>query len=307
MRGKSLNLLAAMVVAGASVAVAQDLGTTSIADQLNTGTRGNAVSTGTSFGNSLTDGTEFLDYSGADATGTIRYINAYTNSASGAGDTANGESPVVAITNVGNPDRNLLGNSIIANTRPGASDGNTVLLISDDGGQNTLVFGDPASTDYFVEADVFCYPLTDGQEWVMVALRAARDGAALTGGAYSIDRDGSYAIVYRYGDATATATAFADASVGLNAGGTGTSLGTGAVTAGQWHTFRIEAVGTNIIFSINGTEIANVTDATVANGRGALGYRELGTTSASERAGTFDNLKAGPASASVREHHWSLY
>src|SRR5690606_17043771 len=70
-----LALAVATALIGA--AGAQNLGTTSIADGFDTGTRGNEAP-----GTTPTDGSVFLDYSGADATGTIRYMNAYAGSAS---------------------------------------------------------------------------------------------------------------------------------------------------------------------------------------------------------------------------------
>ncbi len=207
---KLTNTIFALCALGLAIApvAAQDLDTTSITDQFNTGTRGNAVSTGATFGNSLTDGTEFLDYSGADSTGgAIRYINSFTNSVSGAGDTAFGESPVLDVTSatagqgVGNPDRNLLpGTAIIANTRPGATGATTAVLTSDDGGTNSLHFGESDDANYFVEVDVFCYDQSAvaGNSWVFVALRSADNDPTANAGSFTVDRESSYSLVYDY-------------------------------------------------------------------------------------------------------------
>lgn len=296
----------------ASLATAQDLDTVSITDQFSTGTRGNAAGTGGGFGATNTTGTEFLDYSGADATGTpIRYINTYAG-ASG-GDAGNGESPVLAVTNVGNPDRSLLGNTIPANTRPGATSASDVVLISDDGGINCLYFGEPNDADYFVEVDVYCYDASATaatatlNQIAGIAVRAGRDDQAngtINGGAYAIDRQPSFALVYDYHgrDVYAIQTRGNGTSAdALNvAGGAGVFYASlyGTITdlAEGWHTFRIEADGANVAFLVDGSVIGSTsTDgATVTAGRAALSYREGGVASASERAGTFDNLKAGP-------------
>lgn len=301
------SLLASMALAG--IAGAQVLNTTAITDQFDTGSRGNAAGTGGSFGDALVTGTEFADYSGADSTGgPIRYINAYAGASPG--DATNSESPVLAVTNVGNPDRSLLGNTIPANALSGATGGSNVILISDDGGQNTLAFGDPASTDYFVEVDVYCYARAaqGGSEFAMVAVRAARndvDNATANSGAYSIDREASYAIVYDYKTSIARAVVFADNNAAVT-GAAPVAVGTPTSALSEaWHRFRVQAVGTTITYSVDGTTIASITDATVTAGRGAIGYREGSVASADERAGTFDNLKAGPASAAVSE--WSVY
>jgi len=317
------NTIFALCALGLAIApvAAQDLDTTSITDQFNTGTRGNAVSTGATFGNSLTDGTEFLDYSGADSTGgAIRYINSFTNSASGAGDTAFGESPVLDVTSatagqgVGNPDRNLLpGTAIIANTRPGATGATTAVLTSDDGGTNCLHFGESDDANYFVEVDVFCYDQSAvaGNSWVFVALRSADNDPTANAGSFTVDRESSYALVYDYNTLDVKLIYFPnDNGAYTSAGPNGTTLGTSAVLTGNaWHTLRISALGTTITGSVDGTQFASVTDTNVTNGRASIGFRDGGaadaTATTDERAGTFDNLKAGPTASPVG--NWVSY
>lgn len=297
------------VFAFASVAMAQDLDSTSITDQFNVGARGNETGTGGSYGASNTLGTEFSDYSGADSSGgPISYINTYAGASSG--DAVHGESPVLDVTNVGNPDRALLGNIISPNSRPGATDGGTVVLLSDDGGTNCLIFGENDDANYYVEADVYCYDQSGivGDSWAFVAARACRDedNATIWSGAFTVDREASYLLAYDYTTLTVGAYVIPNDCAGF-ASGPGTAVpapvGTQVVTEG-WHTLRVEADSTTITYSVDGTQIAQITDVEIANGRGALGFRETGVTSASERAGTFDNLKAGPVSA-VGE--WNLY
>lgn len=317
------STFAAALLAG--IAVAQDLDTVSITDQFTTGARGNETGTGGGFGASNTTGTEFLDYSGADATGTpIRYINTYAG-ASGAGD-AGGESPVLAVTGVGNPDRSLIANTIPANTRPGATSASNVIQVSDDGGINCLYFGEPNDADYFVEVDIYCYdasaitPSATIGQIAGIAARAGRDdedNATINGGAYAIDREPSFALVYDYHgrDVYAIQTRGTGTSGdALNvAGGAGVFYavlyGTSLDIAEGWHTFRIEADGATVNFLVDGVQIGTTsTDgATVTNGRPALSYREGGVVSASERAGTFDNLKAGPFSLPASVSEWTAF
>src|SRR5690606_38979605 len=103
----------------------------------------------------------------------IRYINTWGSSSSVV------ESPVRDITVAGpNPDRPTFTlPPIMPNTRPGASGGSTAILIGDDGGFNSLFFGDSTSADYYVTVDMFCPVSTVGSgfEEAGLAARAARD------------------------------------------------------------------------------------------------------------------------------------
>lgn len=298
---KSIFLTTAFALLAIGSLSAQDLDTVSIADQFNTGERGNLDA---SAGFTTTqDGTLFAAYSGADATGTINYINAYTGPAL--------ESPVVDVTTTGvsNVDRAAAGVVIAANTRPGATGGATAVLVCDDGGQNTLAFGENNDGNYFVEVDVFVYDRTAiaGTEVTLLGVRCSRDGVS-TGGAYQIDRDPSYYIAVNHHTLLVEPrfTITTGTSAGTQTAGTGyTSLGTPvAITAG-WHTLKIEANGTNVNFFVDGASIGSTTTATTLTGRAALGHRELSVATADEITSVFDNLKAGPIVASVND--WSLY
>lgn len=92
MRRICLLFLATSLAGGA---LAQDLDTVTLVDRLDSGSRGNELGSLT-FGGAAIDGSEFLDYSGTDATVTpttaIRYINTWAF-----GD-SNPESPIVTVT-----------------------------------------------------------------------------------------------------------------------------------------------------------------------------------------------------------------
>lgn len=297
------------------MAMGQNLDVTTVTDQMDLDFRGNALGTGPSFNNSLLDGSEFQDYSGADANTTIRYINAYAGATGG-----ETESPVLDVTVAHiHPDRFALGNvvpAIPANTRPGATGGSTAVVVSDDGGQNTLGFGANNSADYYVQADVYCWnnSAAGGFEVAMVGARTFRNLATPTGGAYSLDRDGAYAISYHYQSQTAYALKFIPGNTTANLqvnppnAAAATIFATVNAVSEGWHTFRIECTGNNIVYYLDGVEIANVIDNDHASGRAALGYREASVASADERCGHFDNLVAGPTTEpAASASNWTLF
>lgn len=300
---KSILLTAAFAALAIGSATAQDLNTVSIADQFNVGQRGNL---GTAGFTTPQDGTIFADYTGVDAFGTIRYINVYTG--------LDNESPVVNVTTTGasNVDRANPGIVIPANTRPGATDGATAVLVGDDGGHNGLYFGESDDTDYFVEVDVYVWDRSAiaGNELSYLGARIGRDGTG-TGGSYNIDRDPGYYIAVNHHNLTVDARSALVTASSANAivAGVGyTELVTPvAITAG-WHTLRIEVSGTNVNFLVDGASIGSITGASVTNGRAGLGHRENGVASADEIASVFDNLKAGQSTVTpTAVSNWSLY
>ena len=319
----------------AGVAGAQVFDSTSVTDNFTSGTRGNGLNydtdgsgpglpAGSSYATN-TMGLEYTLYDGADANVAIKYINTYAADASG-GDAANGESPIVDATlPVLQPDNGVTMDTmtdavdVTPNTRPGAASPNNVIVVSDDGGQNSLIIGDDTSADYFIEVDVFCPDRSTlappNFEAVQVALRACRNDPAPTSAALNVDREPSYFMYYDYqlreircvksldGISSAASTGRGGAGVAFDVQ-YGTTVS--SVTAG-WHTFRIEANDAHIIYSLDGAVIADVVDATpIGSGRAVLAFREGGVASADEAAGVFDNLKLGPATISA-VNDWAIY
>lgn len=300
-------------------AFAQDLNTVSVTDQFDTGERGNNTGSLT-YGAPAVDGSEFADYTGADATGTIRYINGF-------GTDGSTETPILdCTTNQTNPDRaGLTIEAITANNRPGASNGSQVVYCGDDGGWNGLFFGESDDADYYVEIDAYCYDrhthAADQYEAIHLVVRAARDSDPnMTDYSFNLDRAGSYGLVYDtylqkvMAVKWTTGSSFAD--IAARVATTYEEFGSVSNVTEGWHTFRVECYQTKIRYYFDGTMIANVNDATFLNGRPGFGYREGGTgnsgagvPSADETQGQFDNLKAGPfyiappAAAGV----WTLY
>ncbi|NUP90897.1 MAG: hypothetical protein HUU25_13945 [Candidatus Sumerlaeia bacterium] len=291
----SLAAIAALSVS------AQDLDTTYVSDEFTSGSRGNALGTGPTFNNSLTDGTEFLAITNTDGvTGTINYINIFAGATGG-----EVESPVYNVTVAqDNQDRTLPG-AIEAIVASGGADPGAV-LVGDDGGTNGLLFGENDDANYFVEAAVYCYnrttPGPPGYETHSVMFRGARDGEGLLsggGGSYTMDRvAGSFAITWdaqlgtvfarRWNGSTTTA------DITNRVATTFTDFGSTTLAEG-WHTFRIEGYGSVITFTVDGSELASVIDSTFPNGRAGLIYREASVVSADETQAYFDNMRAGPA------------
>ena len=102
---------------------AQDLDTTSVTDQFDSGVRGNDTTTCDygGIGGTCDDGSEAVPITDSDGvTGTINYINTWAGAS--AGDAANHETPVLNITTTYKfPDYNTDRDGVVANTRPGAT------------------------------------------------------------------------------------------------------------------------------------------------------------------------------------------
>jgi hypothetical protein len=263
------------------------------------------LGTGTTFCNALLDGTEGLAISDTDGvTGTIVYHNSFAGCS--VGET---ESPVLNVTAAqDNPDRSLVGaiEAISANPFDSVSP-NSAVLIGDDGGFNGLVLGESDDADYFMQADVYCYDRASTPafyETTSIFVRGARDNDPNdNGGAFSMDRGGSYALVWdahlgivsaRKWEVNATQAAIYD-----RVAGSFTEFAQMALTGNAWHTFRIDADGSQITFEVDGTQLAQVTDTAYTNGRCGMVYREGGgataiTPNEDETQGYFDNLIAGP-------------
>ncbi|CAN5315380.1 hypothetical protein BH09SUM1_BH09SUM1_21170 [soil metagenome] len=329
MRKLSAIMLGAAILTAAT-AQAQVLSTTVTSDQFTTGNRGNATGTGNvGLGASKNDGTENALNTGAEIlpAGGITYINSYAGASGtgGANDTANGESPVMNVTTIKQPDRNNLFSALTspvtvpANTRPGAASGSDVLVISDDGGLNQISIGDDTSMDYFAQVDFFAIDRSADvgtpalYEACYLGVRSSRNGTT-TDFSYSVDRDPSYYISYDYQTQTVKA---AKAKLGNSSAQCVSRLAsdldglyaTQTAITSAWHTMRIEAIGTNVKFYLDGALIGtNAGDATpIANGRAALAYRESGVASANETAGVFDNFSAGPIAAFTAVSDWTTY
>jgi len=318
MKRLSLFVLAISLACGAA---AQDLHSTSFVDQLNVGKRGNDEGTkgvGGNSGPSKTDGTDFLEYNGADltisgATSAVKYVNTWGTLA---GDVD--ESPIVDVTLATNknPDyataTHLLP-QIWANDQAGATGGNTAILIGDDGGYNALFFGESRNRNYYVEVDMFMPVATvaaaPGNEYAGLVARAARDDGAdqptRRDHSYSPFYEGSYGIIYEYQSNTLRTVTFTPVTAGAPVRVVHTSQ-PGIVEG--WHRLRIECVSNTIKFFVDGAQIGpDLVDTTASVGRPGIFYHDVASViAAQERQGVFDRISAGPIVASDIGF-WSLY
>ncbi|MFH0795408.1 MAG: hypothetical protein V2A74_15415 [bacterium] len=315
---KRISIFAVVLLLLHAVSYAQDLDTTTVSDQFNSGLRGNATGSLT-FGAPAVDGTEFADITNVNGvTGTIRYINGFAGAS--AGDAGHGESPVVDCTVVqDNPDHDIAATipAIAANTRPGATSPAMVLFLGDDGGWNGIFLGESDDANYYIQVDAYCYnrsALGLGQyESIMVNARAARNSDPnMTDVSFNLDRAGSYCLMFdpmttkvqalkwNFGQSYSSITARTASNY--------TEYGTVTNVAEGWHTFRIECLNTGIKFIFDGSTVADVTDSTYTNGRPGFGYRESLVLNPDERQGHFDNLQAGPtAVSSLAVKEWALF
>jgi len=318
MKRLSLFVLAISLACGAA---AQDLHSTSFVDQLNVGSRGNDEGTtvivgnpsATATGPAMTDGSDFLEYNGADltisgASTAVKYVNTWGTHG---GDAV--ESPIVDVTLATNqnPDRpTFLLPQIWANDRPDATGDNTAILIGDDGGYNALFFGESRNRNYYVEVDMFLPVATvsAGNEYAGLVARAARDDGAdqpdRRDWSYSPFYEGSYGIIYEYQTNTLKTVTFTPVTSGAPVRVEHNSQ---SGIAEGWHTLRIECVSDTVKFFVDGLQVGpDLLDTTASVGRPGIFYSEASVTSAAERQGVFDRISAGPIVASEVDL-WSLY
>jgi hypothetical protein len=300
--------------------------TESFVDQFDSGERGcnddQSPSDGATFcGSVTTAGTEGL--SGANVT----YVNTFAGRASKPGTET--ESPVLDITAVNtSPDNTWTIPAITANTRSGATSPNYACVVGDDGGFNSLGFGEWDDQHYQMLVDVYL-PFhgslnNANNEFVRfgIAVRVQKDlnpanphsEESPVEGPGNISRQyGCYALLYDSSEGkvyptkilpqptpTATFDDIRDKSL-TNAGTTSPQvlefLGSGITVTEGWHTLGIRASGSDLKFTVDETNV-DVTDSDYSSGKAALFYRTspTGTYNATyDHAGRFDNLRVDPA------------
>lgn len=323
-------LLSAIVILFCAPGMAQNLDSVTVSDQFTSGTRGNEASAcygpeAPYYGATCEDGSDAVNITNANgATGTIGFINTWAGASTG--DAANGETPVVNITNdYKQPDRALaIAESIPQNTRPGATSPTMAVIISDDGGHNGLYWGEADNSSYYVQADVYCEDRTGdgistGYEVAAVAIRCASRNGGWTDYTFNVDRSGSYAIVHDRILNTIEALKYTDGNsvteVTSRAASSKTVFATQSNVTEGWHTFKIAADGDQVKFYVNEVAIAEVRDASYESGYPGLFYRENSVASEQEHPAIFDNMISGPytvpvpdtPTASSSVERWELF
>jgi hypothetical protein len=335
---RKVLFLGLIVLLAASFGFAQDMDTEAFVDQIDSGgnnQRGGNLDDGPTPGQGdgdwcfevLTDGTAGL--SGAD----VNYVNNFAAEYSqGAGEI---ESPVIDVTSATNqnPDRAWAIPAVAGNTRPGATSPNYAVLVGDDGGYNSLGFGEWDDRNYEVKVDVFLPDHTStlnnsANEFVRLGMGIRiqqYDGPELDplfpsweeisveGAGWEIRPQGCYSLLYdssegnvypikilAQADSPDPWDDIRDLSI-TNASGASPQvaefLGTGIAVSEGWHTLGIRASGADITFTVDSTTV-DVTDYTYVAGKAAVIYRTYsGTvnTSTYDHGGRFDYIRSDPA------------
>ena len=191
--------------------------------------------------------------------------------------------------------------SAFSPSAPGG-DGYAITVKDPSGGAEVVHIGDLADTDYAVEADVYCQyrPEVSSNGYERYGIIARDNGNfafTLTsyGGGYcylmTYDTDDGHlragkVINGAYTDFLASAPLF--------------------YTSSAWRKMRIECVGQNIRYYLNGALIANVLDASFTKGFSGIGFQEFFTTNSNMLGTRADNfrltsLPSAPTIAQIKE------
>ncbi len=174
-----------------------------------------------------------------------------------------------------------------APTAPDDGDGYVMQMLNPVGGFESASVGDAGDTDYLTEAMVWCEyrPDVASDGFERVGVFAHDDGNALF---ESTDLGGGncYALTYDSNDGRIRA--------GVVIGGVFTDFLEAEplyMPSSAWRKLRINCHGTSIRFSVNGHEIANVTDTSHTTGRAGIGYHEYFTSDANMHGARVDRFK----------------
>jgi len=177
-----------------------------------------------------------------------------------------------------------------------------VLVVKDpSGGMETTRTGNLADKDYFVQCDIYCHYrpelASDGYERCGVFLRDNGNGSfehTTGGGGYC------YALVWDSNNGRLWCMKSINGFI--------TDLNASPLyyPSTNWRNFRIEAIGSQIKFLLDGSPVLTATDTTFTQGQCGIGFHEYFTTN-SNMLGTYaDNFLADAISASS-VNHWEIY
>lgn len=178
------------------------------------------------------------------------------------------------------------GVSAFSPTAPGG-DGYVITVKDPSGGAETIHVGDLADTDYAVEAQVYCEYRADvaGNGFERYGIYARDNGnncftLTTLGGGYS------YAMTCDTDDGQIRAAKVVNGAM--------TDFLSPAIyrTTSAWRKMRIECVGPNIKYYLDGALIANVLDSTYSRGYCGIGFQELFTTNSNMHGTRADSFRA---------------
>jgi hypothetical protein len=180
-----------------------------------------------------------------------------------------------------------------------------VLTVRDpSGGIDTTRIGDLEDADYFVQADIYCdfrpELIADGFERVGIFARDDGNGIFCGTNTAGTIRGNNYSLTWDSHTGRVQCLRTVD--------GTPVDLLATPVfeTGTGWRHFRIECVGAEISFRLNGNLLLSVTDTARASGQFGIGYQEQFANNANIRGTRADNFLADRVSnASVGD--WSAF
>ncbi len=173
-------------------------------------------------------------------------------------------------------------------------DGYAMRVRDASGGIDTTRLGKAAESDYFVEADIYCNYrpalAADGYERVGIFARddgngmfEGTSGGGVKGSNYALTWDSSNGRIQCLKTVAGAATDLLPAPQYL--------------ASSAWRRFRIEALGNQITFKVDGSTLRVATDSTFPTGQFGVGYHDYFTTNANIAGTIADNFSAGALGA----------
>lgn len=190
--------------------------------------------------------------------------------------------------------------SAFSPTSPGG-DGYVVTVMDPAGGAETIHVGDLSDEDYAVQADIYCQyrPEVSGNGYERCGIYARDNG----NNAFTLTTVGGgncYLMAYDTNNGRVRAGKVVNGSLT-------DFLQSSPIyrTTSAWRNMRIEAVGPNIKYYLDGQLIADVQDSTFSRGYAGIGFHELFSTNANMLGTRADNfvmesiLPPGPTDAEI--------
>ncbi len=183
-------------------------------------------------------------------------------------------------------------------------DGYIIVIKDPSGGIDTQRIGSTSDTDYAVQADIFCdyRPALSADGFERLGIFARDDGngmfcgqngaGTIKGNNYALTWDSNNGRLQCLRTINAVPVDLLSAPIYL--------------PASQWRQMRIEAVGSQITFKIDGNSVLSITDATHPDGQFGIGYQEVFTTNTNIRGTYADNFKAERL-ALAKVNDWQTY
>ena len=206
------------------------------------------------------------------------------------------------------------------NSLSGATSPKYAVEVGSSYGWDMLVLGRNTDKNYYVEVDVYLEvreDITNGYDRVSLGVRCSSidpGTPALDARADSATNrsSGGYALTYESDLASVFARKYAASNDTTHAKnrleGFAEDFGSVPISESGWHRFRIECLDSSIIFYVDGSKIAGITDTDYPYGPAGLHYRACYPDFAGDLVNAhharFDNLKSGPTGAGVMD--WIL-